>query len=844
VSDGETLPGAISLNGDGWTLTGWYRNQWRFTRSMELKEMLVPAVATVAARVPGSVHSDLRRAGVIPDVYESLNSLQAEWITNREWFYDRVFMGPRLAPDERLSLRCDGLDSNGVLYLNHQLVSSFSGMFEPVVVDLTRFVRQGAENLLRIVFLQPPEVDGQYGYTSRAEARKARFSYGWDWCPRNVPVGVWDDVSLLIQRRLALEDLSLRCTPTAGGRWTVDAKIVLDAFDAGSYSMDLAIGRGGVFSRTRFEVLLPVGRSESDMGLEIEAAEPWWPHGYGEQSLYDLLITVRDGDGLPCLEHRARLGLRTVRLLPVAGSGPSRAYTLEVNGRSIPMKGVNWVPASPFFGEAGPADYERLGGAFLGMGCNILRVWGGGIIEKRAFYDACDRRGMMVWQEFPLTSSGIDNLPNTQPSFLEDLRRVAGAYVRRARGHPSHVIWCGGNELMDEHHVPIGAEHPTIRVLEETAAAMDPGKPFLPTSPSGPRFVAAPGSFGLNLHHDVHGPWKYLGEEEHYRFFDRDDALLRTETGCPGVASADALRFHAGASDVWPPDARNPYWAHRGSWWLPLEEMSRLFGVWSREEFDRFTAFSRYLQAEALRYAAAATLRRWPRSAGIIIWMGNESFPNASNTSVLEFRGAAKPAYFALQRVFGSLFPGLAYPALAFEPGAGIAFQPFALWRGAPAPDCTLTVALHDAEGRLLGGRDTSNGWRAPSPDRGTVFFARVTARRGSLRAVETYAFCLREAGQHPPLGALRGLPSCRLRIVGTGGDTLRVTNTGSSPAVGLSFHDARVPVSANVDRGFLTLFPGESEELAGPLAACADWRERIRAEALNERVHLQIRKR
>ncbi len=849
----------VDLSGGGWTLTGWHRNQWRLVNSAELQEPPVPAVAPLPALVPGAVQTDLMRAGLLPEIYLGLNSLQAEWVTHREWSYERRFPAVTLAGEERLVLHCEGLDCRGEIFVNDRPVQSFEGMFSPVRVDISQAVRPDRENLLRIVFRQPPEIDGQYGYTSRVEDVKARFSYGWDWCPRAVPVGIWDDIFLAVHRRLCVRDLYARGEAARGG-WRVAVDLSLEVFCGGLYELELRLRGPGRRLRWTIRRRLAPGTRSLHCALPVPSPALWWPHGCGRQDLYRLAVRIRDEGGGTCAEETRVIGFRRVRLVPTAGADGALPYGLEINGRRMPIKGVNWVPLTPFYGEARRAGYEKVLGRFRDMGCTVLRVWGGGIVEKQDFYTACDRMGLLVWQEFPLTSSGIDNRPNEQPAYLDRLREAAEAFIRRARSHPSHAVWCGGNELMDDGYVPVGADHPTIRLLQELVRRMDRRKPFLPASPSGPRFTVELRSVGRNVHHDVHGPWKYLGEKEHYALFNADDAILRTETGCPAAARYEALRHYADGRELWPPDEGNPYWAHRGAWWIQRRELDRLFGGWEKGELRRYLAFSRYLQAEALRYAAARTLMRWPRAAGFLVWMGNESFPNAANTSVLEFDGSAKPAYYALRRVFGPLFAGLVYPSVVHEPGSPLDLAPFALRAGQPAPECRLRVSLHDARGEVVGeagwpghGNRAAGAapapaaagpaWRAPEARGPALFFVRVEAAwKGRLRARETYVFCTRGGPGQPPLAAMRRIPPCRLAAARTESGACRVTNVGRTPAVGLSGYDAEVGAPLGIDDGFVTLFPGESIELTGELFSADAWPRRLRFEALNERVIRALR--
>jgi beta-mannosidase len=154
---------------------------------------MFPPVASARATVPGAVQADLMAAGLLADINVGLNSNDAEWVSNREWVYERSFTLPEGYQKHLLCF--DGLDYHGEIHLNGRMLQTFSGMFLPVEIDITG-IAQAGENNLRVIFYQPPEVEGQIGYSNRVRQFKSRFNYVWDWCPRIVPVGIWEDVYL------------------------------------------------------------------------------------------------------------------------------------------------------------------------------------------------------------------------------------------------------------------------------------------------------------------------------------------------------------------------------------------------------------------------------------------------------------------------------------------------------------------------------------------------------------------------------------------------------------------------------------------------------------------------
>ena len=185
---------------------------------------------------------------------------------------------------------------------------------------------------------------------------------------------------------------------------------------------------------------------------------------------------------------------------------------------------------------------------------------------------------------------------------------------------------------------------------DELVAREDPGRRFLETSSSGPRFYATKEENGKGLHWDVHGPWDCGDMDEWRDYWDNDDALFRSETGCPGASPVDILEYTAGGMPLMPCDLSNPLW-RRSFWWIHWQRFIDKVGR-APNDIAEFVAWSQKWQADALAYAARATRERFPRIGGMILWMGHDAFPCTSNTSIVDFYGRPKPAALALKEIW------------------------------------------------------------------------------------------------------------------------------------------------------------------------------------------------
>lgn len=630
-----------------WKLTGWHPNYWKMG--------LNPDVPAVVARVPGSVQKALRDAGLIPDWNVGLNSRLCEWVENRDWMFETELPDEWVPRSGRAVLVCEGLDYRGIVLLNGKKVGAFCNTFVPHSVDLTRHLRKRG-NRLALVFTEIPRYLGQIGHTSQMREWKARFNYIWDWVPRMVQVGVWESVRLEVRRGDAICRLALYTDydhSAQQGRLAMRADLALEE----AAVVEIVVrGREGEVLRQSFEPAV-------DLACRVGGFPvlPWHPNGGGEQRLYQVHVRLLGGDGTTLDEETRTVGFRSIRWKPCVGA-PSDAdpWLCEINGADTFLQGVNWVPPLANFADVTEDDYRVRLQLYRDMGCNLLRVWGGAVLEPEVFYSICDELGLMVWQEFPLSSSGLENVPPDTAKAIRELREIAASYIVRRQHHPSLLLWCGGNELegyrkgKDRTRFlrPADATHPTIAALREVVHSLDPTRRFIPTSPSGPRFSAAADDFGKGLHHDIHGPWKMEGTyEEWCRYWDGDDALFRSETGMPGASPADLIRRYGGEMAL-PGDSSNPFWMHTNGWWIQWREYVDQGG--DPLDLDMYVKWSQTLQAKALAYAARACKNRFPRCGGFVVWMGHDCYPCPVNTAVVDFLGRPKPAAEALAEVFRS----------------------------------------------------------------------------------------------------------------------------------------------------------------------------------------------
>lgn len=845
-------PGHISLNGADWQCKGYYGEDWRW------RDAHRPATRDsrhwLPASVPGSVHHDLWRAGEIPNPYFERNSLLMEWVPARTWLYRRSFTIDPALRGARIRLVFAGVDYEAEFFLNGESLGTHSGMFTPAVFEVSDRLRYDSENTLAVVIEPAPPEQPQVGRTNRVRTHKSRMTYWWDFCPRMIHLGIWDDVYLEVSGPARIEDVFVRPQLAPDLRQAdVSVSIALDSCQHQTILAETVLRLGEtVIARERTRHALAPGQTCLNICLPVAQPRLWWPNGHGEQPLYMAEVRLIDAEtGLLSDARTTRFGIRQVKLIPNEGAeATARPYTLMVNGRRIYIKGWNWVPLDVLYGVPRPEKLGYLLGLARQAHVNLLRVWGGGLIETEAFYNRCDELGIMIWQEFIQSSSGIDNTPPDSPEFIAWMVREAEQIIPRRRNHPALILWCGGNELTLGPENPADDDQPLLAALKATVARLDPDRLWLPTSPSGRLFSYSLANSERDPQglYDVHGPWEYQGVEEQCTLYNRGTSLLHSEFGVEGLTNLKTLQATIAPEHRWPVTLDSVAWHHLGAWWIHQPTWQAVFGEIG--DLETLVQATQLMQAEGLRYALEADRRRKYRNSGTLPWQFNEPYPMAACTSAVDYYGRPKPAYYAVARAYAPLQLSARFLTLAW---AGRDNFEAEVWLHnaleTPITSAHLTARLVEMDGSVRA--EWSEVISAPA-DAATpllnvscplarldspIFFLDLTLgdSAGKIAAASRYTFT-RAANLAPLLAAPPTMLDVRQEAQGNAW-TLTLTNTGPQTALYVWLEDGRdVPATgwAVFTTNHFCLFPGESWQVRVSWADVPDPERCIEISALN----------
>ena len=626
----------------------------------------VEEAGAIDAKVPGNFELDLQRAGKLEDPFYGENPLKMQEYEDRHIYYAKKFYCDPGGAEEGscFVLEFDGMDTIGDVYLNGELIGHGENMFIPQQFE-AKGLRAGENEL--VVHLLPACIEarknsvsaGNYAQKYNYETlrlRKASHMFGWDIMPRLVSAGLYRSVFLSYQppRRIRQAYLMTKAVMAAGPSTWAGLELFYDLELAGDSLDGYVVSVTGECGASRFFAEQRLWFSSGKIEVFLPSPQLWWPKGYGQAALYEVTVSLtRNGRLVDTVSFRA--GIRTVKLLRTGTTNEllQGDFHFEINGKPVFLTGTNWVPADAYHSR----DRERIP-AMLDLvedlGCNVVRCWGGNLYEEESFFEFCDEKGIVVWQDFAM-ACGVYPI---DPDFQRVIREEAVAIVRKLRQHPSLILWSGDNEC-DQFMVSDGygrdpnGNRITREVLPDVVAYEDPARPYLPSSPYYSREAA-----GMP---DRYLPENHLwGPRDYYKgpFYRNALSHFVSETGYHGCPAPASLRKFLSPEKLWPwqnnrewllhaasPETENGPYLYRIE--LMAKQIRELFGS-IPENLEDFALASQISQAEAKKYFIERMRYGQPQRNGIIWWNLMDGWPQFSD-AVVDYYFAKKLAYYYIK---------------------------------------------------------------------------------------------------------------------------------------------------------------------------------------------------
>jgi len=609
-----------------------------------------------SATVPGTLHSDLLDNKLIEHPFIGNNEVELQWVSETDWEYHTNFKVDKNTLNKKhLELNFEGLDTYASIFLNDSLILKTNNAFRVFQVDVKSILK--TENTLRIVFerasIYEEKEQEKLNYNlpegNRIFTRKAQFQYGWDWGPKLNTSGIWRPAKLAAWNDYKIDDIHIKQTSLNNS----SADILLEIKKRSNLELDKML---------TYEIYVNDGlkkiSSEVFKGytwatrFNIENPKRWWPHNLGDPYLYDIKVVVKNGKTV--LDSMStKIGLRTIDLVTEKDS-LGESFYFKVNDVPVYAKGANYIPQNSMQNKVTDAHYKTLLNDVVDANMNMLRVWGGGIYENDIFYDLCDEKGILVWQDFMFACAMYPR----DEDFLKNVQEEATQNVKRLRNHPSIALWCGNNEnsegwhrwgwqagRSDQEKDEIWANYLKVfdSILPKTVARLT-STDYWESSPKygrgNPKYQFEGDAHDWWIWHDAY-PFEHL-EEKVPRFM--------SEFGFQSFPSYEAINYITQKDSVdINTESFQSHQKHSRGYELIREYMQRDFPV--PEKPEDYVYVSQLLQAYGITKGIEAQRRAKPYNMGTLYWQLNDCWPVVSWSSI-DFFGNWKALHYKAKHSF------------------------------------------------------------------------------------------------------------------------------------------------------------------------------------------------
>jgi beta-mannosidase len=498
------------------------------------------------------IFADLLDAKRIPDPFVDENERLVQWVNEADWEYSCDFSHEPQPGQPQEDLVFEGLDTFASVFLNECLILESSNMYHRHRVNVTDTVRPGMNNL-RIVFRsalhEGRALEAKHGKLrafngegSRLHVRKAPYHYGWDWGPVLLSCGPYREIRLESYCSKAFDVFAQATVTEDLGQATLDISWNAALSQDIEAQVKVTSPSQLVFQST---VALAASDTHGSVSFAIYQPELWFPMEHGPQVFYHVELYFLGKDGEIMHRSTTKVGIRRIRLVqqPLMDE-PGTSFFMEVNNQPIYISGTNFIPGHSFLTTLTPKDYAATVESCLQGNQNMLRIWGGGIYEHESLYEECDRRGVLVWQDFMFACGQYP----CYPEFADSVRKEAEDQLKRLRNYCSVVLYAGNNE---DYQVieSLGLEYDPddlsgdwtetnfpARTIYETIlpAVMKeycPGVPYHPSSPWGGKRTDDP-TVG-----DIHQWNVWHGTQEPYQMWSKLTGRFVSEFGMLALPS-------------------------------------------------------------------------------------------------------------------------------------------------------------------------------------------------------------------------------------------------------------------------------------------------------------------
>ena len=608
-----------------------------------------------SATVPGNVFTDLLHHKIIEDPFVKNNEEKAQWVSNKNWEYKTAFnLSEEVIQKKNIELIFNGLDTYTTIFLNDSLIGQTNNAFKGFSFKVDAIIK--SENKLKIIFTNTnyhesiKEEKNPYKLPEgkRIFTRKAQFQYGWDWGPKLNTAGIWKGIFINAWDDLKFEDIYIKQKEVNNEKATLSAEIVIESPSDKNVTLFTKINREVISSN----ISLKKGRHTYKVPIEITNPKLWWTHNLGKSYLYNFNFQLIS-DGKIKDEKSIKKGIRTIKLITKKDT-IGESFYFELNGKPVYVKGANYIPQNSFQNKVSVEHYKKLLSDVVETNMNMLRVWGGGIYENDIFYDLCDEKGILIWQDFMFACAMYPG----DKAFLKNVKEEAEQQVKRLRNHSSIALWCGNNENAEGWKrwgwQANRGEKEKQELWNDYLALFDSILPNVVTENSETDYWETSPKYGrgnskYETEGDAHDWWVWHDAAPFEHFQERVPRFM-SEFGFQSFPSYDVMNFINQEEEL---TLMTPNWKshqkHSRGLKLIFDYMKRDYNVPINDE--DYIYVSQLLQAKGIVMGIEAHRRAKPINMGTLYWQLNDCWPAISWSSI-DYFGNWKALQYKAKKAF------------------------------------------------------------------------------------------------------------------------------------------------------------------------------------------------
>ena len=621
------------------------------------------SLESVDMQIPGTVLSGLLAAGKIKDPFYRTNEDATRALFWKDYVFTRTFdVDEELLAQQHIVLVCEGLDTLAEISINGTFLAKTDNMHRTWKFQAKKLLHPG-KNEIQIVFRSVLRFIEDYPYEAHKKInyipcgsmkgnqllRKAHSMFGWDWGPQTIDAGIFRDIYLQGYSHARIEDI--RIHQQHAKNVSVQTSITLSESVPGQ-KLCVELSEDGADKPLQTKLCKTNADGVAAVDFVIENPKLWWPNDYGDQPLYIVRTTLLDEDGTSLESITRRIGLRTLTISQEKDEWGNE-FAFCVNGVKIFTRGGNYIPDDCLYTRITEKKLDYILESCRRAHFNCVRVWGGGYYPSDAFYDLCDEKGLIVWQDLMYAC----NVYDVTDAFAENCRQETYDNVRRLRHHASLGLWCGNNEIESawDHWGDFQKETPYLRadyirlfeeVLPKAVQEADGETFYWHSSPSSGGCFDNPDDANRGDTHywDVwHGQKPFTDYRKYFFRFCSEFGFQSFP--CSKTVNSFTLEDDRNIfSRVMESHQKND--AANGKMLYYLSENLRY-----PKDLTHLLYASQVLQGMAIKYGVDHWRRNRGRCMGTLYWQINDDWP-APSWSSIDYFGRWKALHYMAQKFY------------------------------------------------------------------------------------------------------------------------------------------------------------------------------------------------